>query len=250
MLRVLCRGQVGGPAVGVVAAADHRAAVPHARFHLRQPTARFTGPPEEIAALSRQQQELLWKLYVRVAQPHGSTCRGDRRGHAAWTLSRRARGARLRPHRRDHFRPVAARAVAIGWPLVPRDGGVASVARCSRAAADCNASGGTHELERPHGDRPRRPNPRTYRQVLRGLYRPSLPRALPAPVRGDCRPGQGRRAVRSRRPAHGDHRANRDRTAARRARHLWPEPPLGDGSAAGWPSRPGGPTRCHRSAPR
>ena len=71
MLRVLCRGQVGGPAVGVVAAADHRAAVPHARFHLRQPSARFTGPPAEIAALSRQQQELLWKLYVRLAHRTG-----------------------------------------------------------------------------------------------------------------------------------------------------------------------------------
>ena len=48
-LRVLCRGQVGGPAIGVVAAADHSAAAPHARFHLSQPTARFAGTPEEIA---------------------------------------------------------------------------------------------------------------------------------------------------------------------------------------------------------
>ena len=67
-LHVLCRGQVGGPAIAVVAAADHRAAVPHARFHLSQPTARFTGTPEEIAAQNRQQQELLWKLYGRVAR--------------------------------------------------------------------------------------------------------------------------------------------------------------------------------------
>jgi ATP-dependent Clp protease, protease subunit len=59
-LRVLCRGQVGGPAIGVVAAADYCAASPHARFHLRQPTARFGGTPEEIAAQSRQQQDLLW----------------------------------------------------------------------------------------------------------------------------------------------------------------------------------------------
>jgi len=66
-LRVLCRGQIGGPAIGVVAAGDHRAATPHARFHLSQPTARFVGTPEEIAAQSRQQQELLWKLYGRLA---------------------------------------------------------------------------------------------------------------------------------------------------------------------------------------
>src|SRR6267142_764233 len=48
-LRVLCRGQIGGPAIAVVAAADHRTAAAHTRFHLVQPTARFTGTPEEIA---------------------------------------------------------------------------------------------------------------------------------------------------------------------------------------------------------
>ncbi|HYS17929.1 MAG TPA: ATP-dependent Clp protease proteolytic subunit [Candidatus Binatia bacterium] len=67
-LRVLCRGRIGGPVIGVVAAADHRAAVPHARFHLSQPWARFAGTPEDIAAQNRQQQDLLWKLYGRLAQ--------------------------------------------------------------------------------------------------------------------------------------------------------------------------------------
>lgn len=70
-LRVLCRGQVGGPVIGVVAVADHRAAAPHARFHLFQPMARFAGTPEGIAAQSRQQQELLWKLYGRLARRTG-----------------------------------------------------------------------------------------------------------------------------------------------------------------------------------
>ena len=70
-LRVLCRGQVGGPAILVVAAADHSAATPHVRFHLAQPTAGFTGTPEEIAAQSRQQQELLWKLYGHLARRTG-----------------------------------------------------------------------------------------------------------------------------------------------------------------------------------
>ncbi len=68
---VLCRGQIGGPAIGVVTAADHCAAVPHARFHLSQPTARFAGTPEEIAAQSRQQQELLWRLFGRLARRTG-----------------------------------------------------------------------------------------------------------------------------------------------------------------------------------
>jgi ATP-dependent Clp protease, protease subunit len=67
VVRVQCRGQVGGPAIGVVAAADHRTAAPHARFHLSQPTERFAGTPDEIAALSRQQQDLLWRLYARLA---------------------------------------------------------------------------------------------------------------------------------------------------------------------------------------
>jgi ATP-dependent Clp protease, protease subunit len=53
-LSVLCRGQIGGSAIAVVSAADHRTAAPHTRFHLSQPTARFTGTPEEIAAQSRQ----------------------------------------------------------------------------------------------------------------------------------------------------------------------------------------------------
>jgi len=70
-LRILCRGQIGGPSIGVVTAADRCAAVPHTRFHLSQPTARFAGTPEEIAAQSRQQQELLWRLYGRLARRTG-----------------------------------------------------------------------------------------------------------------------------------------------------------------------------------
>src|SRR5262245_34378387 len=53
-LRTLCRGQVGGPVIGLLAVADYRMAAPHARFHLSQPTTRFAGTPEAIAAQSRQ----------------------------------------------------------------------------------------------------------------------------------------------------------------------------------------------------
>jgi ATP-dependent Clp protease protease subunit len=70
-LRVLCRGRVGGPAIGVVAAANRRVAAPHARFRLGQPTAQFTGTPESIAARSRQQTDLLWRLHARLAQVTG-----------------------------------------------------------------------------------------------------------------------------------------------------------------------------------
>jgi ATP-dependent Clp protease, protease subunit len=70
-VRVQCRGQVGGPAIGVVAVADHRMASPHTRFRLFQPTARFTGTPDQIAAQSRQQQDLLWRFHARLAQVTG-----------------------------------------------------------------------------------------------------------------------------------------------------------------------------------
>ena len=70
-VRVLCRGQVGGPAVGVIAAASHRVATPHASFHLFQPTSRLVGTPAEIEAQSREQQDLLWRLYGRLASRTG-----------------------------------------------------------------------------------------------------------------------------------------------------------------------------------
>ena len=70
-LRVMCRGQVGGAAVAVTAAAEHRIASPHTRFHLAQPTARFSGSPEEVVSQSRHQQEQLWKLYGFLARRTG-----------------------------------------------------------------------------------------------------------------------------------------------------------------------------------
>jgi ATP-dependent Clp protease, protease subunit len=70
-LRAHCRGQVGGPAIGVVAATDHRSASPHTRFRLSQPTAQFSGTPDQIASHSRQQQELLWRLHARLAHLTG-----------------------------------------------------------------------------------------------------------------------------------------------------------------------------------
>src|SRR5258705_7228508 len=53
-LRAHCRGQVGGPAIGVAAAADHRSASPHTRFRLFQPTAQFSGTPDQVAPHSGQ----------------------------------------------------------------------------------------------------------------------------------------------------------------------------------------------------
>jgi len=70
-VHALCRGQVGGPSLGVVAAAAHRTAMAHARFRLAQPRTRFSGTPDAIAAQSREQQDLMWRLHARLARATG-----------------------------------------------------------------------------------------------------------------------------------------------------------------------------------
>jgi ATP-dependent Clp protease, protease subunit len=55
----------------VLAAGAHRSATAHTHFRLRQPTARFTGTPDQIAAYARQQQERLWRFHARLAQATG-----------------------------------------------------------------------------------------------------------------------------------------------------------------------------------
>jgi ATP-dependent Clp protease, protease subunit len=70
-VRIHARGQVGGPAVGLMATGAHRDAAAHTRFRLVQPTAQLTGTPDQIAAYSRQQQEMLWRLHARLAQATG-----------------------------------------------------------------------------------------------------------------------------------------------------------------------------------
>jgi ATP-dependent Clp protease protease subunit len=55
----------------VVASAARRTATPHARFRLSQPRSRFSGTPDEIAARSREQQDLMWRLHARLARATG-----------------------------------------------------------------------------------------------------------------------------------------------------------------------------------
>jgi ATP-dependent Clp protease protease subunit len=57
--------------VGGAPPPPHRSASPHTRFRLFQPTAQFSGTPDQIASRSRQQQELLWRLHARLAQLTG-----------------------------------------------------------------------------------------------------------------------------------------------------------------------------------
>jgi ATP-dependent Clp protease protease subunit len=70
-VHALGRGLVGTPAIGVVAAAGYRAASPHARFRLAQPTVRLTGAPDEVDAARRQHRELLVRFQAYLARATG-----------------------------------------------------------------------------------------------------------------------------------------------------------------------------------
>jgi ATP-dependent Clp protease protease subunit len=66
-----CRGQAGGPAVGVLAVADRRTAAPHATFRLSQPTGARSGTPDGLAAHARRQADLLRRFEARLARATG-----------------------------------------------------------------------------------------------------------------------------------------------------------------------------------
>lgn len=70
-VRVRCRGQVHGPAVGVVAAGDQRSASPHTTFRLIAPAVAASGTPDQIAAQSQAHRQLLWRFNTRVAKATG-----------------------------------------------------------------------------------------------------------------------------------------------------------------------------------
>jgi ATP-dependent Clp protease protease subunit len=67
-VRAHCRGEAGGPAVGIVAVAGQRSASPHARFRLAQPTVQLAGTPDRIAARARQHRDLLVRFQARLAR--------------------------------------------------------------------------------------------------------------------------------------------------------------------------------------
>jgi ATP-dependent Clp protease protease subunit len=70
-VRVHCQGQVGGPAVGVAAAADQRSAAAHTTFRLSLPAAQLAGTADQIAAQSEQQRLLVWRFQARLAKATG-----------------------------------------------------------------------------------------------------------------------------------------------------------------------------------
>jgi len=70
-IRIRCQGQVTGPAIGVLAAADERSATAHTTFRLSLPAVALSGTPDQIAAQSDAHRQLLWRFHARVAQATG-----------------------------------------------------------------------------------------------------------------------------------------------------------------------------------
>ena len=70
-VRALCRGLVGTPAIGVVAAVGQRAAWPHARFRLTQPSVRLSGTPDQLDARTRQHLDLFVTFQAHLARATG-----------------------------------------------------------------------------------------------------------------------------------------------------------------------------------
>ena len=64
-VRALCMGQVGGPAVGVLAVCSHRAAMPSTRFSLREPTTQMETRAREVEQWAQLRAE------ERSASPSG-----------------------------------------------------------------------------------------------------------------------------------------------------------------------------------
>ncbi len=91
-----CRGQIGSPAIGVVAAAGDRSASSHARFRLAQPRVQFSGSPDQVATHARLHRDLLVRFQAHLARSTGRPVDEIADDMLRGTVSRRPRGARLR----------------------------------------------------------------------------------------------------------------------------------------------------------
>jgi len=72
-VRAQCLGQLGGPAVGVLAVADTRVAAPHASIRLSQPRTSVEGTPDQLASRSAQHLDLARRFRERLAQATGQS---------------------------------------------------------------------------------------------------------------------------------------------------------------------------------
>jgi ATP-dependent Clp protease protease subunit len=72
-VHLVCTGEIAGPPVLVLSAADRREATPHARFVLREPRLEVSGTADQVSALARQQATMLDQMCQRLAELTGRT---------------------------------------------------------------------------------------------------------------------------------------------------------------------------------
>jgi ATP-dependent Clp protease protease subunit len=70
-VRAYAGGQIGGPALGVLAAAAERRAYPNAMFKLSEPRVGFEGSATSLASHEEQVRVMLDQLYLRLASVTG-----------------------------------------------------------------------------------------------------------------------------------------------------------------------------------
>jgi ATP-dependent Clp protease protease subunit len=66
-VRALCMGQVGGPALGLVAVCTHRTAMPSTRFHLCEPTSQMEAHTREVEQWARMRADERHRFCARLA---------------------------------------------------------------------------------------------------------------------------------------------------------------------------------------
>jgi ATP-dependent Clp protease, protease subunit len=79
-VRAVAGGRLGGPALGVLAAASDRRAYPNAMFVLSEPRLGFEGTATSLASHEEQVRVMLDQLYLRLAEVTGrevDEIRGD-----------------------------------------------------------------------------------------------------------------------------------------------------------------------------
>jgi ATP-dependent Clp protease protease subunit len=75
-VHLVCTGEVAGPPVVLLTAADRREATPLARFVLREPRLEVAGTADQVAVLAQQQAAMLGHVCTRLAELTGRTVDG------------------------------------------------------------------------------------------------------------------------------------------------------------------------------
>jgi ATP-dependent Clp protease protease subunit len=70
-VRAFVSGEIGGPALGVLASCPRRLAYPNASFTLSEPRLRFSGTAAEVSAREQQVQRIVDSLIYRIAEAAG-----------------------------------------------------------------------------------------------------------------------------------------------------------------------------------